>query len=306
MTFLESWFHLLFKYLELPQLWSKFLVEASLLPLFVVILLVEWFLSRPNESSISKMIPARTTHTWDLISTALFIFGIRRFLSNLFLFGTFAFLMTFTPRFHQGIFESSPLWIQVPLALVINDFLVYWSHRFKHSSPWLWHTHEFHHSSTEVSTFTSFRVHPLDYAVYYVAIFLPMIVLFGPNPIFILTLRWILAVPGYLSHARIDSDLGILGKIIVSPRYHHLHHELGTSRNSNFSNGLVVWDRLFGTYAAPKRSIFAIQPGIEVNSYDREVSWKSYLAPVLGFYTYPIRKLKRSVSISIRRFIKST
>lgn len=273
-------------------------MEASLLPIFIVLLVVDWFFAKQNQSSLHKVAGARTTHVWDVLSMLFFVLGIRRLLSNLFFFGFIAFLMGFIPRVSVGVFENMSLWIQLPLAMLIYDFLFYWGHRLKHSSLWLWNVHEFHHSATEITTFTDFRVHPLDFLVHFIITLIPLYWLFGADPTFFMAFRFVSAVPGYFVHSRIDTDLGWLGKIFVSPRFHQLHHEMESNNKScNFSNCFSIWDKMFGTYQVPSRSIFDLNPGLQSNQYDQAISWRSFVEPVTAFYKYPLLKIKHIASL---------
>jgi sterol desaturase/sphingolipid hydroxylase (fatty acid hydroxylase superfamily) len=43
----------------------------------------------------------------------------------------------------------------------------------------------------------------------------------------------------------------ILGKLIVTPEFHHLHHSRANAEaNANFGQAFSVWDALFGTARA--------------------------------------------------------
>lgn len=290
--FLETWWNYFLKYFDFSSAWEKAIFEISLLPIFLLVLGIELVLTQRRQSSVHKAMGLKTTHAWDVVSLVFFVCGMRRLLSNVFLFGFIAFLMEATSGPVRGVFEGVSLWAQLPLALVIHDFSMYWSHRLKHWSPWLWNVHEFHHSATEITMFTDFRVHPLDFVVYYVTTFVPIYFLFGLNPVFYMAFRTIYSLPGYFIHSRIDTDLGVVGKIFISPRFHHLHHEIDDSKNCNFSNGLIIWDRMFGTYKAPHKSIFEMKHGIESNDYDQKLSWRPYMASVFNFYKYPLQKIK--------------
>ena len=42
-------------------------------------------------------------------------------------------------------------------AILAKDFIAYWSHRISHMVPFLWDSHEFHHSATEMTMLSAWR-----------------------------------------------------------------------------------------------------------------------------------------------------
>ena len=58
---------------------------------------------------------------------------------------------------YQGIFRESPLWMTLPLILLVEDFIQYWYHRKAHEWKWLWNLHRPHHSGPEMGVLVTFR-----------------------------------------------------------------------------------------------------------------------------------------------------
>ena len=58
--------------------------------------------------------------------------------------------------------SSLPLWVQVPLAVVIADLGAYTAHRFMHASNLGWRLHAVHHSPTKLHVLASARSHPFN------------------------------------------------------------------------------------------------------------------------------------------------
>jgi len=51
--------------------------------------------------------------------------------------------------------------------------------------------------------------------------------------------------------------------IVVTPRYHHIHHSKNAAHaNANFGVTFSIWDRLFGTYVDPEKFTTPITFGI--------------------------------------------
>jgi sterol desaturase/sphingolipid hydroxylase (fatty acid hydroxylase superfamily) len=45
----------------------------------------------------------------------------------------------------------------------------------------------------------------------------------------------------------------LLGLVLATPTIHRVHHSaLRAQTDSNYGGGLIVWDRLFGTYRNPE------------------------------------------------------
>ena len=58
---------------------------------------------------------------------------------------------------------------------------------------------------------------------------------------------------GFFIHADLPWTLGPLGKVLMSPAAHRLHHiDDLVLCGANYGNTLTLWDRLFGTYVDPQ------------------------------------------------------
>lgn len=150
----------------------------------------------------------------------------------------------------SGLMAQKPLWLQVPAALLMADFVGYWAHRFFHGP--LWKFHAVHHSSETLDWLASVRLHPVNDFLTRLAQAVPVL-LFGFNPAVLAFLLPFLAFHGLLLHSSVDWDFGAVGKVVSSPAFHRWHH---TSQeeglNKNFGGLLTVWDRLFGTFYMPE------------------------------------------------------
>jgi sterol desaturase/sphingolipid hydroxylase (fatty acid hydroxylase superfamily) len=133
--------------------------------------------------------------------------------------------------------------------IIILDFAEYWRHRFQHRFGWWWALHSIHHAQTQMTFWTDDRNHVLDdviaaawFGIIAVLIGVPP----GQFPIILLVLR----LAESLSHANVRLDFGRVGeRLLVSPRFHRLHHGVLSVGNSGKNYGVLlpVWDWLFGT-----------------------------------------------------------
>lgn len=106
-----------------------------------------------------------------------------------------------------GLFQLSNtgfgLALSVAIYLISYDFLRYWIHRLEHAVPVLWAMHSFHHSSTELNTFTADRTYWLSALIHFCIIGPVMGFLFIAPPNVILVFLCILVALESISHTNI-------------------------------------------------------------------------------------------------------
>lgn len=141
--------------------------------------------------------------------------------------------------------------VKVLAGLAVVDVSLYWIHRAMHRFDVLWRAHEWHHSSENLYWFSGFRtslVHVFLYAI-------PQVGLggwlFRPSPLEALAAGLIAIFLQIWMHANVPVSLGPLEWVVVSPRYHRVHHAIGDNRFVNLANFFPIWDHLFGTYVDP-------------------------------------------------------
>jgi len=149
--------------------------------------------------------------------------------------------------------ELADFWLRVPevgllvLALLIDEFTVYWRHRAEHS-PLLWPIHATHHSDEAVTWLTLLRKHPLSHFFGNVVDAVPLILLGFPAWAVVastLVRTWW----GYFIHADLPWTLGAAGKWLMSPAAHRLHHiDDEVLKDRNFGGFVSIYDRMFGTF----------------------------------------------------------
>ena len=156
-----------------------------------------------------------------------------------------------------GLFNSlaAPWWAVLAAALLSRTFINYWMHRAFHAVPWLWRLHRIHHSDRHVDLSLGLRQHPLDYPPRLI-VFASGTVLFGLPVWAVVIADLFLVAANYWEHidARMPRRLARwLGYVFATPEIHRIHHSASQPQtDSNFSGGLIVWDRLFGTYRDPE------------------------------------------------------
>lgn len=160
-------------------------------------------------------------------------------------------------------FQLDQLWpgvtdnaaVSFVLYLLLFDFVDYWLHRAQHGWNWWWQLHALHHSQRAMTVWTDNRNHLLDSLLMDGALVLLALLVGIPPGQFIAVVACTQLLES-LSHANLRAGFGPLGRLVVSPRFHRLHHSIGIGHESqgrgtlgghNFGVLFSVWDTLFGT-----------------------------------------------------------
>ena len=108
-------------------------------------------------------------------------------------------------------------------AIVAMDGANWVAHYADHRLATLWRFHAVHHSQEELSVLTSFRAHPLMHTTGFLLATVPVVVLMATRPIAPVLITIYVCI-GTLQHANVRWTFGPVGRVIVSPAYHRLHH----------------------------------------------------------------------------------
>lgn len=164
-----------------------------------------------------------------------------------------AFAAAFVSQLGEGgLIEAFglPSTMRFVVAIIGLDALAYAQHRLLHRVDVLWRLHAVHHSDPEVDATTTFRHHPVE-AIFNGALIGSVVLVIGFSPAEIAAYTWVSFTVELVAHANLalPSWFGaILGRLIVTPEFHHLHHSRAkTEANANFGQAFSIWDTLFGT-----------------------------------------------------------
>jgi sterol desaturase/sphingolipid hydroxylase (fatty acid hydroxylase superfamily) len=162
----------------------------------------------------------------------------------------------YVPGFHH-FFPASvygmPLPLRVILYVVVADFGHYWIHRLMHTK-FVWRVHKWHHSPSYMYWLAGVRATvPQQFLVnipYVIA--LPLLDIspwwFG------VLLAAFNAIQNDWMHMNLTWRSSWLEWLIVTPRYHHIHHSADPNHYlANMANLFPIWDRLFRTYLDPEK-----------------------------------------------------
>jgi len=140
-------------------------------------------------------------------------------------------------------------WWSAALAVLLADFLYYWDHRAGHRIRLYWAiAHSVHHSSPQYDQTTGLRVSFVDSFIS-PFFYLPLVLL-GFHPLLVAAALGIIIGYQQWLHTELVGRLPWLDGWLNTPANHRVHHGVQARyHDKNFGAVLMVWDRLFGTYA---------------------------------------------------------
>lgn len=135
------------------------------------------------------------------------------------------------------------------LLFILEDFLFWLEHYIDHSCRLFWAVHVTHHSSEEYNLSTGFRSSVLM-PFYRFMYFIPLAII-GFQPIDIIFMYALTQTYGILVHTQSIKKLPRwVEYIFVTPSHHRVHHASNVPYlDKNMGMVLIIWDRLFGTFA---------------------------------------------------------
>jgi sterol desaturase/sphingolipid hydroxylase (fatty acid hydroxylase superfamily) len=154
-----------------------------------------------------------------------------------------------------------PGWLIMPLTIVAMDAANWLAHYADHRLDLLWRFHALHHSQEELSVLTSFRAHPLMHTTGFILATIPVVALMPSRPIDPVLITIYVCI-GTLQHANVRWTFGPVGRVIVSPTYHRLHHAPDI-QDKNLGVVLTIWDVLAGCARFPSRSDAVGRTGLD-------------------------------------------
>ncbi|HUN47947.1 MAG TPA: sterol desaturase family protein [Stellaceae bacterium] len=150
---------------------------------------------------------------------------------------------------HRLADPPSTPWLLPPLFLAV-ELCYYWHHRAMHGVSWLWATHAVHHSTTRLNLSAALRLGWGGTLTGGFLFYLPLVWL-GFHPLAVLAMLGGGLTYQFFLHAVWVPRLGPLEWLLNTPAHHHVHHAANDAcRDRNFGGALIVFDRLFGTFAA--------------------------------------------------------
>jgi len=148
---------------------------------------------------------------------------------------------------------SLPNWLEIVIAVLALDFVIYLQHAMFHFIPLFWRLHRVHHTDLDFDVTTGIRFHPIEILLS-MGIKMVAVIILGPSPLAVILFEILLNATSMFNHGNVrlsNSIDRVLRLFLVTPEMHRVHHSvLIKEYNSNFGFNLPWWDRLLGTYRA--------------------------------------------------------
>ncbi|MFC7219701.1 sterol desaturase family protein [Streptomyces polyrhachis] len=172
---------------------------------------------------------------------------------------------------YTALYAATPLriettWWTLPLILLGQDFFYYFSHRGHHVVRLLWACHVVHHSSRRFNLSTALRQPWTSLTSW--PFYLPLIAC-GVHPAALAFCSSVSLVYQFWIHTeRIGRLPRPVEFLLNTPSHHRVHHaSQGGYLDRNFGGILIVWDRLFGSFAPEReRCVYGLTKNITTHN----------------------------------------
>ncbi|MBC7903190.1 MAG: sterol desaturase family protein [Gemmatimonadaceae bacterium] len=149
---------------------------------------------------------------------------------------------------HLALLTLESTFLLYLIAFIALDFAGYWMHRIQHRNNFFWNAHIIHHSSEEFNLACALRQSVLGIVKIFAIFLLPAAILGVPEEV-IAVVAPLHLFAQFWYHTQHIRKMGFLEKILVTPSHHRVHHAINPEYiDKNFSQILIIWDKLFGTF----------------------------------------------------------
>jgi len=169
--------------------------------------------------------------------------------------GTDAFTKALVAAVYVAAYQLRPFDIPMDrweswVALFFSvELAYYWLHRFSHQVRWMWAQHSVHHSARQITLSVAYR---LGWTQFFAGpwLFLVPVCWIGFDPRAVVLMYAINLLYQFWLHTEVVPKLGVLEAVLNTPSLHRVHHAVEPEYlDRNYGGVLILWDRLFGTYA---------------------------------------------------------
>lgn len=147
-------------------------------------------------------------------------------------------------------------WVWV-LAIVLADLAYYLQHRMSHRIRMFWAAHNVHHSSQYFNLSTALRLSWLIPGSFLATIGYVGLALIGiPAWLVFLSQAIVLLYQFPIHTERVDRLPHAIEYVFNTPSHHRVHHGANNPYlDKNYAGIFILWDRMFGTFAAEDEPI---------------------------------------------------
>lgn len=212
-------------------------------PLFLFFIGLEYLYSKRKgknffqyAESVANLNVGIAERLLDLFTTSLF-------------FGVFVYIHE-----HFALFDIKAGWFTWVLLFLATDLVWYWYHRLAHEINAFWAVHVVHHQSEDFNYTVSARITVFQAVVR--CMFWAVLPLIGFPPLMISLFLLVHGLYPFFIHTQALGKWGWFEKILVTPTHHGIHHASNPEYlDKNYGDVLIIWDRLFGTFAKERKDV---------------------------------------------------
>ena len=221
---------------------SQVIVLAT--PVFLLLMLAEWWLSRRPGSRTAGRAAYGLSDAINSLSLGI-LSQLGGLFTQLFTIGLYTLLYNALWKTPDAPLWST--WFGALLALLFYDFCYYWLHRSGHRVAILWAAHVVHHQSQHYNLSTALR-QTSSGAMLGWLFYVPMAVA-GVPPLLFGVVALVDLLYQFWVHTEQVGKLGWFDRVFCSPSNHRVHHAVNDEYlDKNYGGILVLWDRWFGTF----------------------------------------------------------
>lgn len=156
-------------------------------------------------------------------------------------------------------FQTQPTWYWFIYGYIVWEFGHFLYHYWGHKVRLFWCLHSTHHAPEEMNLTVTYAHFFLE-GPYADIIRTTVCILAGVEPTMLFAIMFVDGTYGAFIHVGEnlikDARFGFLGKFILTPSHHRVHHARNPLyMDTNFCNLLNIWDRVFGTYQEEQNTI---------------------------------------------------
>jgi sterol desaturase/sphingolipid hydroxylase (fatty acid hydroxylase superfamily) len=156
-------------------------------------------------------------------------------------------------------FQTEPTWYWFIYGYIVWEFGHFLYHYWGHKIRLFWCLHSTHHAPEEMNLSVTYAHFFLE-APYADVIRTTVCILAGVEPTMLFAIMFIDGTYGAFIHVGEnlikDARFGFLGKFILTPSHHRVHHARNPLyMDTNFCNLLNIWDRVFKTYQEEQNTV---------------------------------------------------
>ncbi len=182
-------------------------------------------------------------------------------------------------------FTALPLWAQLLIFFILNDFVQWFTHVLLHRFPILWRFHKVHHSVQEMGFAAHLRYHWMENIFYKPLKTLAVMLIGGFEPEQAFFIHFVAITIGHLNHANVRITWGPLKYIFNNSVMHLYHHAMnlpeGRQYGMNYGISLSLWDYIFKTDYVPQSEDGSYELGVPgIDKFPVHSFWKQL---IVGF-----------------------